>query len=55
MEDQEWRKKMRKIFGEEKSLLARVLGWFELVVQLDNYLFFNIQGTEKYSVALCYC
>ena len=41
---------MRKIFGEEKSLLARegedrtmgkVLGWFELVAQLDNYLYFR--------------
>ena len=47
LEDQEWRKKMRKIFGEEKSLLARVLGWFELVVQLDNYLFFQHPGNRE--------
>ena len=48
-------------FGEEKSLPARggedrtrgkVLGWFELVAQLDNYPYFNTQRTEKYSIAL---
>ena len=54
---------MRKIFGEEKSLLARegedrtmgkVLEWFELVALLDNYLYFNIQRTEKFRIAMCY-
>ena len=67
--DQEWRRKIRKIFGEEKYPIARggedrargkVLGWFEFVTQQDYYLYFNVQRTaicsraRRYNYIGCY-
>ena len=61
--DQEWRRKMRRIFEEEKYPIARgredgtmgkVLGWSELVTQQDYYLYFNVQRTAICSRARRY-